>query len=84
LAYGYTPSEALRCATGNGGAMMTMGSDEKQGQLKEGYLADMVLVDGDPLTDLSVLLNPERLVMIMKGGELYKNVAGAAQRRAAA
>jgi len=82
--YGYTPSEALRCATGNGGAMMTMGSDEKQGLLKEGYLADMVLVDGDPLTDLSVLLNAERLVMIMKGGELYKNVAGAAQRRAAA
>jgi imidazolonepropionase-like amidohydrolase len=82
--YGYTPAEALRCATGNGGAMMMMGSDEKLGQLKEGYLADMVLVDGDVLADFSLLLKPERLVMIMKNGELYKNTSGVVQRRVAA
>jgi imidazolonepropionase-like amidohydrolase len=82
--YGYTPSEALRCATRNGGHMMTMGTNEKLGELKEGYLADMVLVDGDPLADFSVLLNPERLLVIMKDGQLYKNTNNPAQRRAAA
>jgi imidazolonepropionase-like amidohydrolase len=82
--YGYTPAEALRCATGNGGAMMMMGTDEKLGQLKEGYLADLLLVDGDPLADLSILLKPERLLVIMKNGELYKNTSGIAQRRVAA
>ena len=82
--YGYTPTEALRCATGTGGAMMMMGTDEKLGQLKEGYLADMVLVDGDVLADFSLLLKPERLVMIMKNGELYKNTTSVTQRRVAA
>jgi imidazolonepropionase-like amidohydrolase len=75
--YGYKPAEALRCATGNGGAMMMMGTDEKLGEVKEGYLADLLLVDGDPLADLSLLLNADRLVVIMKDGALYKNSSSA-------
>jgi imidazolonepropionase-like amidohydrolase len=47
-------------------------------------LADLLLVDGDPLADLSILLNPDRLAVIMKDGQIYKNTRGAAQRRAAA
>ena len=82
--YGYTPAEALRCGTRNGGALMTMGSGEKLGEVKEGYLADLLLVDGDPLADMSILLNPERLLVIMKDGQIYKNTSDVAQRRAAA
>lgn len=82
--YGYTPIEALRCATRNGGLLMTMGTDEKLGEIKDGHLADLLLVDGDPLADSSVLLNADRLVMIMKDGQVYKNTSGVAQRRAAA
>jgi imidazolonepropionase-like amidohydrolase len=82
--YGYTPAEALRCGTRNGGALMMSGSTEKLGEVKDGYLADLLLVDGDPLTDLSVLLNPDRLVVIMKDGQIYKNTSAVAQRRAAA
>jgi len=82
--YGYTPAEALRCGTRNGGALMTMGSNEKLGEVKEGHLADLLLVDGDPLMDVSILLNPDRLVVIMKDGQIYKNTSGVAQRRAAA
>jgi imidazolonepropionase-like amidohydrolase len=82
--YGYTPAEALRCATRNGGLLMTMASNDKLGEIKEGYLADLLLVDGDPVADSSVLLNAERLVMIMKDGQVYKNTSGVAQRRAAA
>jgi imidazolonepropionase-like amidohydrolase len=82
--YGHSPAEALGCATRNGGAVMTMGSNEKLGEVKEGYLADLLLVDGDPLADVSILLNADRLVVIMKDGQIYKNTSGVAQRRAAA
>ena len=71
--YGYSPAEALLCGTRNGGALMTLGSGEKLGEVKEGYLADLLLVDGDPLTDLSVLLDTQRLVAILKDGQIYKD-----------
>lgn len=82
--YGYTPAEALACATRNGGLAMTCVSGDKLGEVREGYLADLLLVDGDPLADLSVLLDAARLRVIMKNGALYKNTAGAVQHRAAA
>ncbi|SEP67206.1 Imidazolonepropionase [Solimonas aquatica] len=71
--YGYTPAEALRCATRNGGAMMGIDSGQKLGQIQEGYLADLLLVAGDPLADLSLMTQAERLLVIMKDGALYKN-----------
>jgi imidazolonepropionase-like amidohydrolase len=82
--YGYTPAEALRCGTRNGGALMMTGSQEKLGEVREGHLADLLLVAGDPLADVSILLNPDRLVVIMKDGQLHKNTSGLAQQRAAA
>ncbi|HKY90390.1 MAG TPA: amidohydrolase family protein, partial [Nevskiaceae bacterium] len=77
--YGYSPADALRCATANGGAMMTMVSGDKLGAVREGYLADLLLVDGDPLADLNVLLDAQRLVVIMKDGQLYKNDSRSAE-----
>ncbi len=82
--YGYTPAEALGCATRNGGDLMTQVSGDKLGEIREGYLADLLLVDGDPLANFSHLLDPARLVVIMKDGQMYKNQSGAVQRRAAA
>ncbi|HEX4376964.1 MAG TPA: amidohydrolase family protein [Steroidobacteraceae bacterium] len=82
--YGYSPAEALRCATRNGGLLMTINSSEKLGEIKEGFLADLVLVDGDPVADVSVVLNADRLMLIMKDGQIYKNTTALAQRRAAA
>jgi imidazolonepropionase-like amidohydrolase len=82
--YGYSPAEALQCATRNGGLAMMMGRDDKLGEVTEGYLADLLLVDGDPLADASVLLNADRLLVIMKDGQIYKNTSGAVQRRVAA
>ncbi len=75
--FGYTPAEALRCATANGGAAMTIDSGDKLGELKEGYLADMVLVDGDPLADPDLLVDARRLLLIMKDGQLHKNTTAA-------
>ena len=42
------------------------------GVLKEGYLADLLLVDGDPLANLSILRDPKRLLAVMKDGEFAK------------
>ena len=72
--FGYSPKEALICATANGGAMMTMGTDEKLGMIKEGYLADVLLVDGDPIADPSILVDANNLKLIMKDGTLHKNM----------
>ena len=44
------------------------------GMIKEGAVADLLVVDGNPLEDITVLANPkDNLRIIMKGGELYKN-----------
>jgi imidazolonepropionase-like amidohydrolase len=82
--YGYSPAEALRCGTRNGGALMTMTSGEKLGEVREGYLADLLLVDGDPLADVSILVDAARIAMIMKDGQIHKHTSGHAQHRAAA
>ncbi|MEQ8965392.1 MAG: amidohydrolase family protein [Azospirillaceae bacterium] len=68
--FGYAPGEALQCATRVGGEIMGMG--DELGQVREGYLADLLLVDGDPLEDVSILQDRDRLVMIMKDGALHK------------
>jgi imidazolonepropionase-like amidohydrolase len=67
--YGYSPAEALVCATRNGGLAMHDRGD--LGTLQEGMLADMLLVDGSPLLDLSVLTDKSRLAMVMKDGEIH-------------
>ena len=75
--FGYSPSEALQCATRIGGELMGM----QVGQLKEGWLADLLIVDGDPLKDVSVLQDKARLKVIMKGGVGVKNLLAAADRQ---
>jgi len=49
---------------------MMMGNE--LGQIKEGYLADVLLVDGDPLSNLSILREPSRMLAVMKDGVFYK------------
>ena len=72
--YGYTPSEALVAATKLGGELMGMGNE--LGQVKPGYLADLLLIDGDPTQDVRLLQDRKRILMIMKGGRLHKAPAG--------
>jgi imidazolonepropionase-like amidohydrolase len=67
---GMTPMEAILAATRFGGQIMMKG--DELGQIKEGFLADLLLVDGDPLQDLSVLLDRSRLLAIMKDGAFHK------------
>ncbi|MCJ2180733.1 amidohydrolase family protein [Novosphingobium album (ex Hu et al. 2023)] len=71
--FGFTPAEALQAATQYGGELMGL----DVGLVREGYLADLLLVDGDPAQDVSILQDKDRLKMIMKGGALYKAPAEA-------
>jgi imidazolonepropionase-like amidohydrolase len=62
---GFTPMEAIVAATRHGAELMRMA--DRIGTLEPGKLADLVVVDGDPLTDITVLQSRERL-SVMKGG----------------
>ena len=75
---GFTPMEAIRSATLYGGQIM-MRPDEL-GVIKDGYLADLLLVDGDPLANLSILRDPKRILAVMKDGVFAKAPAIASQR----
>jgi imidazolonepropionase-like amidohydrolase len=67
---GMSPMEALLSATAWGGPMMKMG--KQLGYIREGCLADILLVDGDPLADITVLQDRERILAVMKDGEFHR------------
>jgi imidazolonepropionase-like amidohydrolase len=72
---GFTPMETLIAATRQGAEIMGMAAE--LGQIKPGYLADLLLVDGDPLADIKRLQNQDALLLIMKDGHLHKTPAAA-------
>jgi imidazolonepropionase-like amidohydrolase len=76
---GFSPSEALQCGTRTGGEVMGLGGE--LGLVRPGYIADLLLVDGDPLLDLDILLHQRNLLVIMKDGVLYKDHSAAAAMR---
>ena len=75
---GFTPMEAIQSATLYGGQIMML--EHELGLIKEGFLADLLLVDGDPLANLSILRDPKRILAVMKDGEFAKKADIAAQR----
>ena len=69
---GMTPREAIAAATS--GAARALHRAESLGSLAPGRLADLVLVDGDPLADIRLLQDMARIRLVMQGG---RAVAGA-------
>jgi imidazolonepropionase-like amidohydrolase len=67
---GYTATEALVAATRLGGELM---GREPLGQVRPGYLADLLLVDGDPTVDVRLLQDHEKLRIVMKDGKIHKS-----------
>lgn len=67
---GYRPVEALRCATVYG--FQAMGLGHELGLIKPGYIADLVLVQGDPTEDVRLLQDRAKLLAVMKDGSLHK------------
>ena len=66
---GLTPMQAIVAGTHNG-ALALGPKGEYLGTLEEGKLADLLVVDGDPLSDIKVLQQQERIKVVMKGGEV--------------
>jgi imidazolonepropionase-like amidohydrolase len=58
---GMTPEEALQTATGNAAALL--GKEKELGAVAAGYFGDLVAVEGDPLTDINVVINNVKWVM---------------------
>ena len=54
------------------------------GHIAPGYLADILLVDGNPLLDLSLLQDRNALLAIMKDGQFYKRFQGRVAQQALA
>jgi imidazolonepropionase-like amidohydrolase len=71
--FGYTPAEVLHAATALGGELM--GMPHELGRIEPGYLADLLLVDGDPTQDVSILQRTHALRAIMKDGKFHKALA---------
>lgn len=67
---GFTPMEAIVAATKSGGEIM--GRPGELGVVREGALADVLLVDGDPLADIALLQDRGKLLAIMKDGAFHK------------
>jgi len=67
---GFSPLEAIAAATSQGGQLM--GRSHELGQVREGFLADLLLVDGDPLADIAILQDRGRLRAIMQDGVFHK------------
>ena len=75
----YTPAEALVQATGNNAELLALSGKRnpypgKLGVVEEGALADLLLVDGNPVENIALVADPARnFVVIMKDGKIYKN-----------
>jgi imidazolonepropionase-like amidohydrolase len=67
---GFSPLEAIEAGTRV--SARVLGLEDKLGTIEEGKLADIVLVQGNPLDDIGLLLNPENIRYVMQGGELVK------------
>ena len=76
----YTPVEVLRMATSGNAELLALSGERSpyKGQLgvvAEGALADLLLVDGDPIANLSLVADPAKnFLVIMKDGQVYKNL----------
>jgi len=75
----YTSFEILKMVTADNAELLSLAGKRspyqgKLGVIEEGALADMLIVDGDPLKNINLIADPEKnFVLIMKDGVIYKN-----------
>ena len=69
VAKGMSSADAIRAATGR--AAECLGMEDCVGTVRAGLKADLILVDGDPLADVSILEEGRAVCWVMKGGEVY-------------
>jgi len=78
----YTPAQVLKMATGDNGQLLALSGlrnpyPGKLGVVEKGALADLLLVDGNPVENIKLLENPDKnFLVIMKDGQIFKNLPG--------
>ena len=76
----YTPAETLKMATADNGELMALSGfinpyPGKLGVVEEGAIADLLLIDGNPLENIKLVADPNKnLIVIMKGGTIHKDI----------
>jgi imidazolonepropionase-like amidohydrolase len=79
MARWYTPAQVLKMATADNAELLALSGPRnpypgRLGVVEEGALADLLLVDGDPIANLDLVADPDRnFRVIMKDGRIYKN-----------
>lgn len=73
----YSPFEVLKMATADNAELLALSGKRspyagRLGVIEEGALADILILDGDPLQDINVIADPKNLMLIMKDGAIYK------------
>jgi imidazolonepropionase-like amidohydrolase len=68
VTFGMTPIQALQAATINSAALI---KQDNLGQIKAGFMADIIAVDGNPLDNISLM---ENVTFVMKDGVVYKQL----------
>jgi imidazolonepropionase-like amidohydrolase len=71
---GFTPMEAIKIGTVNGAHLMKM--SDQIGTLEAGKLADVVVVQGNPLEDIGILALKDHVKLVFKNGVIEKNITG--------
>jgi imidazolonepropionase-like amidohydrolase len=74
----YSPAEVLRMATSTNAELLGLSGPRNPhpgalGIVEPGALADLLLVDSDPIANLRLVAEPKNLLIIMKDGRIYKN-----------
>lgn len=67
--YGMTPMEAIQTATKNAAEAIWLGKET--GTLESGKFADIIAVEGDPLSDIRILQEKEKIMIVMKEGKVF-------------
>jgi imidazolonepropionase-like amidohydrolase len=68
---GMTPLQAISASTLAGARLL--GLDGETGSLQAGKLADVVVVEGDPVADIALLADPDRIRLVLKAGQPAKD-----------
>jgi len=69
---GVSPADVIGWATRNGADLMGMAGE--LGDIRAGMLADLLIVKGDPVTDITLLGDPDNVLLVMKNGQVEKNL----------
>ena len=81
----FTPAEVLKQATSLSGELLQLSGERSPypgvvGKIEEGAHADLLLIKGNPLEDISILTQPDEVLdLIMKGGRIYKDATASAE-----